>query len=173
MLDSGESLPGGMPKNPDGRIGVIPNREVRRAPLDWEHPKGPDGKYVPLIPFETFDQFSGGDDSEDAKLDYEEIRGMMMPDFSVTDPGNIGVSAYESYTDGTPISPVFPDTPEGRFALLRYCAENASITDESKKLGIAQRKADIGEWAAVLFGNMPIIDFESGRVELLDEQPQK
>ena len=36
------------------------------------------------------------------------------------------VVAYETTSEGTPISPPFPNTPEGRLELVRYCASHAN-----------------------------------------------
>jgi hypothetical protein len=55
------------------------------------------------------------------------------------------IAAYETTTEGTPISPAFPDTPEGRLALVNYCAEHATTWGD--------HRADAETWAAILFGD--------------------
>jgi hypothetical protein len=54
------------------------------------------------------------------------------------------IIAYETMSEGTPISPAFPDTPEGRLGLLRHCAAHATT--------FGKHRAGIEAWAAILFG---------------------
>lgn len=58
--------------------------------------------------------------------------------------GAAEIAAYETTSEGTPISPAFTDTPEGRLELVRYCAEHATT--------LGQHRAGSAAWAAVLFG---------------------
>jgi hypothetical protein len=66
------------------------------------------------------------------------------------------IVAYETTSEGTPISPAFPDTPEGRVALVNYCAEHATTFGDNK--------ADAETWAAILFGQDPAMISEDGQV---------
>ena len=47
-------------------------------------------------------------------------------------------------SEGTPISPVFPNTPEDRLALVNYCAEHATT--------FGDHRAGAEAWVAILFG---------------------
>jgi hypothetical protein len=95
---------------------AVANREIRRVPRGWQHPVGADGKPVPMF-------------AED------------MPE-----PGEgAEIMAYETTTEGTPISPAFPDTPDGRLALVNHCAEHATT--------FGRHRAGAEAWAAILFGN--------------------
>ncbi len=106
---------------------MIANREVRHVPANWEHPRDERGRFVPLLPEQ-------------------------MPQ-----PGNGGViMAYETTSEGTPISPAFPDTPEGRLALVRHCAEHATT--------FGKHTAGLEAWAAILFGDAVTIGLD-GTVE--------
>lgn len=61
---------------------MIANREVRHVPPGWEHPRDERDRFVPLLPEQ-------------------------MPE-----PGNgAAIMAYETTSEGTPISPAFSDTP--------------------------------------------------------------
>lgn len=93
-------------------IRFIPNREVRRFPAGWQHPRDERGRHVPLFA--------------------EQMR-------EITGPAEI--VGHETTSEGTPISPAFPDTREGRLALLRRCAELAA---EVQKL----RRPPLAPWAA-------------------------
>lgn len=97
----------------------IPGREVRRIPAGWQHPTN-SGKYIPLLPRE-------------------------MP----TDEGPAEIAAYETVSEGTPISPAFPGTAEGRLALVRYCSEHCFV--------FGDKKAGMEAWAAVLFGQGAVV----------------
>ncbi len=116
----------------------ISNREVRRIPRGWQHPKDAAGRYVPLLPngYCAQNNFAAEGIPEASE----------MP--STTGPARangLEIAAYETTTEGTPISPAFPDTPEGRLALVNFCAANAAVWGDSR--------ADAEAWAAVLFGD--------------------
>jgi hypothetical protein len=52
----------------------------------------------------------------------DEVESWMMPDFTNIPKSKMGICLYETTTEGTPKSPVYPDTESGRIALVRYCA---------------------------------------------------
>ena len=97
----------------------IPGREVRRIPAGWQHPTNA-GKSIPLLPRE-------------------------MP----TVEGAVEIAAYETVSEGTPISPSFTDAPEGRMSLVRYCSEHCFV--------FGDKKAGLEAWAAVLFGQGSLV----------------
>jgi len=115
-------------------IRFIPNREVREIRRGWQHPKDASGRYVPLLPF--------GYQIDDERAPADR---MMPPPL-----GDIDIAAYETTTEGTPISPAFPDTPEGQRDLVAYCAEHATV--------FGDRHAGGEAWAAVLFGEGATVD---------------
>ena len=121
--------------NDETQISFIPNREVREIPRGWQHPRGAHGRFIPLLPFGY--QI---DDDECAPADR-----MMPPPL-----GDIDIAAYETTTEGTPISPAFPDTPQGRLALVAYCAEHGTT--------FGSHRADGEAWAAILFGCATVVD---------------
>ena len=109
----------------------VGGREVRRVPRSWQHPKDDRGRYVPLLP----DDYWSDEPVDDAAK-------MPAPD------GPTEIMAYETTTEGTPISPAFPNTPEGRRDLIAFCAEHCTT--------FGQHKADAEAWAAILFGEAAV-----------------
>lgn len=144
----------------------ILNRGIRIVPLNWEHPRDPrDGSgFKPLLPREHFDNESFEEcRDENPGLTREEFESWHMPDFSSVPDDQMGICAYETTSEGTPISPVFHNTPEGRFQMAKYCAENRTV--------FAANKADIETWAAILFsGNTAVVDLHTRRVEISDDK---
>lgn len=149
--------------NPEVRFGFFSNREVRRVPLNWEHPKDERDNFMPLDDFSHFsedllDEYNE-DMGENEKYTREQILGWHMPDFSDIPEEQMGICAYESTTEGTPISPVFPNTPEGRFQLAKYCTENCTV--------FASQKTGIEAWAGILFGQgIALVDGQTGTVNI-------
>ena len=95
------------------QFGFIINREIRRVPLDWEHPRDERGEPIPLysrgsLTPELVQELLAEGDS------LERIESQYMPDFSAVPEQELGLQAYETTSEGLPISPVFPNTPEGR-----------------------------------------------------------
>jgi hypothetical protein len=87
----------------------------------------------------------------------EQIERSYMPDFSNVPEEQLGLCVYETTTEGLPISPVFPNTPEGRWALVHYCAQFATV--------FANRKVNAEAWAELLFGDsLAVVDAQTGRV---------
>lgn len=146
----------------EGRYFAIVNRETRFVPLKWEHPKDESGKYKPLMSRDSaYTEEEGLADGWISSR--EELETSYMPDFSSIPEEEMGICAYESTTEGTPISPVHPDTPQGRFEIARHCAENYTV--------LASQKGDIETWAAILYGkNIALVDLQSGRVEIRDSR---
>jgi hypothetical protein len=113
-------------------FGFVGTYEVREIRAGWQHPKDASGRYIPLLPF------GYQTDGERAPADE-----MMPPPL-----GDILICAYEAVTEGTPISPGFPDTAEGRLALCGWLAEH--------RLVLGSRKVDVEAWTALLFGDAVI-----------------
>lgn len=110
-------------------------REIRRVPLDWEHPKNERGHFIPmydkshaavvaawtdgLVAWNRGDEIlPDGTPLAAAKAvaeSWEEWEGGMpspewyRPEFT-SDP--VGYQIYENVTEGTPISPVFATQDE-------------------------------------------------------------
>ena len=99
-----------------GRIRFLASREVRVIPASWEHPADAAGDFMPLLPEE------------------------------IPDPadGPTAIMGYETVTEGTPISPAFPNTREGRLDLVRWCAAHCTT--------LGEHRAGAEAWAAILFG---------------------
>src|SRR5487761_1455331 len=95
------------------------NREARTVPLGWEHPRDKDGAYITLMPrkwYDTNDSFN---------------ECMFMPDFIGIPDDQKGICAYET-TSHTPISPVFPNTAQGKLDMAQYCVEHATVSGDIK-----------------------------------------
>ena len=123
------------------------NREVRWIPKGWKHPRNAKGHYVPLLP-NGYCARNGLTKEEEAPE---------MP--STTGPARkhgLEIAAYETTSEGTPISSSFPDTPEGRLALVNWCAESETTFGDNR--------ADAETWAAILFGHKPAMVSDNGRV---------
>jgi hypothetical protein len=128
---------------------IICNREVRFIPRGWQHPCDERGRYLPLLP----NGYAAANGLTEAEAWPE------MP--ATTGPvrlQGLEIAAYETTTEGTPISPAFPDTPEGRLALADYCAENATT--------FGDHRADAETWAAILFGDGAASIEMDGRVTI-------
>jgi hypothetical protein len=106
----------------------VGSREVRRVPVGWLHPVDEQGRCVPLLPHDYVSD------------DGAPVRRMPQPG----EP----IMAYETVSEGTPISPAFPDTPEGRRDLVAWCAEHATT--------FGDHRADAEAWAAILFGDAEV-----------------
>ena len=102
------------------------SREVRRVPLDWQHPRDERGHYVPMFDTAYEDdlaewiegrrKWDAGEDSDRARYGgtWEEWSGSAptpetyRPSWTEDNPP-VGYQVYESVSEGTPVSPVFPD----------------------------------------------------------------
>ena len=125
----------------------IANREVRWIRKGWQHPKDANGKYIPLLDRRYWDELARelGADSP--------LISQPMP--LVARGEEVEIAAYEVTTEGTPVSPPFPDTERGRLALVNYCAEHATT--------YGSLMAGPEAWAAILFGGGAMVE-PSGRV---------
>jgi hypothetical protein len=110
----------------------VGSREVREIPKGWQHPRDASGKYIPLLSY--------GSDDESASPE------TTMPPTPWR--GETEIVAYEATTEGTPISPPFPNTDEGRLALINYCPDHCFT--------FGRHKADAEAWAAILFGDAAV-----------------
>ena len=116
----------------------IGGREVRIIPKGWQHPRNGRGRCAPLLPA----NYAFDDEAHEAGC------VARMPDTSGLCADETEIAAYETVSEGTPISPVFPNTPEGRLALVNDCAEHATA--------FGDHRADPEAWAAVLFGGASV-----------------
>jgi hypothetical protein len=96
----------------------FPSREVRTVTKGWRHPEDA-GEHRPLSPEE-------------------------MPDVTGLADHETEIAAYETGTRGTPISPNFPNTPQGRLQLVAHCAEHCTTW--------GYETAGAEAWAVILFG---------------------
>ena len=103
------------------------HREVRPVPLDWQHPREPgtysDGspRYRPL--HSRADMISHLEFNADCPLD--ELLDIdpadYMPEMREATP--YGYQLYETTTEGTPVSPIFPSLQE----LAAWCEDRATV----------------------------------------------
>jgi len=110
--------------------------EARAFPKGWQHPKLANGRYKPLLPY----GYAGDDSVAPATPE------TTMPPTPMR--GESEIAAYEAVSEGTPISPGFPDTPQGRLDLCNWCAEHEKL--------LGRRLVDAEAWAAILFGDAAI-----------------
>jgi len=94
-------------------------REVRRVPLDWDHPRGPGGHYLPLMP----------------EAQAKAIARETEEEFSAegTMPEGPGWQLYEDYTEGTPLSYVY----ETREQLVDHLLAEYGLSAEGVEVAIA------------------------------------
>jgi hypothetical protein len=121
---------------------------VRWIPKGWQHPRDAKGRYLPLLP-------NGYSDAKGFLPD-KRIMGEMPATTGPVRLKGLEIMAYETTTEGTPVSPAFPDTPEGRLALVRYCAGHATTFGDNR--------ADEETWAGILFGDGALVTAD-GKVE--------
>ncbi len=135
-----------MPQAPNKIAVFLPHREVRWVPLGWQHPRDAQGRHIALDDHRRFTEETIAEYLEhDPTLTREELKTRYMPDFSAVPREQMGIAAYEITTEGTPVSPVYPDTPRGRYALLSYCARHVSVFGDSYN-------HSIDGWCELLFG---------------------
>ncbi len=129
------------PKN-KAVVFVASNREVRLVPLSWQHPVDATGEPIPLQSREyLYTERELADLIAEGRT-RQEIEAAFMPDFSGVPAEQMGVAVYETTSEGTPLTPVFPNTREGLVQLLQYCARHCAT--------FADIPATIDEWARIL-----------------------
>jgi hypothetical protein len=143
----------------DFKASFVCNREVRRITKGWQHPRDAKGRFVPLLPADYLSRLSEAERADileaNAAIGYD-TEAHLMPTVARLAPEAVEIAAYETTSEGTPISPAFADTPEGRLAVANWCAVHATTFGDNK--------ADAETWAAVLFGDGAFVTSE-GRVE--------
>lgn len=121
-------------------------REVRRVPMNWQHPKNAHGNYQPMHDQTYEDRMK---EWYTDKAEYEAKPDPDCPTFEDCDPlpdpkyyrpaydenAVLGYCYYENVSEGTPISPVLA-TPE---ELVNWLVENEGIRREA-----AERFVEIG-----------------------------
>jgi hypothetical protein len=66
--------------------------------------------------------------------------------------GQLGLCVYETTTEGTPLTPAFPDTAAGRWALVHSCATRVSV--------FADRRPNAEAWIELLVGGNAVPDLK-------------
>ena len=110
--------------------------EVREIPKGWQHPIDEHGMPVPL--------FRAGAWRDDSDADITLTPDDCLPEAE----GEVELVVYETCSEGTPVTPGFPKTPEGRLAMLAYCADEVTT--------LADHKTGVEGWAAILFGDAAV-----------------
>ena len=124
------------------KAGFVCNREVRRMPKGWQHPRDAKGRFVPLLPADYLSSLSDAGRADilesNAAIGYD-TEAHLMPQVAGLAPEAVEIAAYETTTEGTPCSPAFDDTPEGRLAVANWCAVHCTTFGDNK--------ADAETWA--------------------------
>jgi hypothetical protein len=151
------------------------SRKVRRVPMDWQHPTDERGDFVPLLgrdwatEAEQWDrekaEWDRGEypyyaDEASKAMTFEAWDGPrpVPEDYMPVFPADaeLGICMYEDVTEGTPISPVYPDSEQGRSDMAEYLAAHpAGISD-----GMT---AD--DWLAVIGGYLVTKDIHTGKID--------
>lgn len=93
-------------------------REIRRVPLDWEHPKDVNGNYIPHYD-QDLDSAKSSYNPDDGESFYEESYRLRKWD----EQEAVGYQLYESTSEGTPLSPVFETTDD----LIEYITNDGDF----------------------------------------------
>lgn len=104
-----------------GPVAFVGGRELRTIPKGWRHPQDAQRKNW-----------------------YQPLRPDQMPDVAGLAPDETEIAAYETTSEGTPLSPRFPNTPEGTLGLVAFCAVHCTTWGD--------HKAGPEAWAVILFG---------------------
>ena len=118
------------------RFAIVGTFEVREFPKGWQHPRDSGGRYVPLFR-------AGFWRNADAECSF--TADVCLPETN----GEHEIAAYEAISEGTPASPAFPDTPQGRLDLINWCSEHVPT--------FRKQMAGPEAWAAILFGDAAIL----------------
>jgi hypothetical protein len=136
------------------------NREVRPIPGGWQHPRDVQGRFRPLLPADerppTAREARRRWFAETGAVLLKDEDELFMPVVEGLSPAATEIAAYETTSEGTPISPPFANTPEGRLAVANWCAVHCTTFGDNR--------ADAETWAAILFGDGAWVS-EDGRVE--------
>ena len=139
-------------------LGFVSNKEVRVIPKGWKHPQDERGRHRPLLSADRWP--STAEAQHQWMMEYETEQPpdpeQFMPSARGLPVEATEIVAYETTSEGTPISPGFPNTPEGRLELVNYCAEHCTT--------FGQHTADPEAWAAILFGDGTAVVSEDGTV---------
>ena len=136
----------------------VSNKEVRVIPKGWKHPQDERGRHRPLLPT---DQWPSTAEAQrqwmiENETDEPPNPEHFMPSVRGLPEEATEIVAYETTSEGTPISPAFPNTPQGRLDLVNCCAEHRTT--------FAQHTAGPEAWAAILFGGSTAVVSEDGTV---------
>ncbi len=101
--------------NLETQFAYIGMYEARALPKGWQHPKDEHDTFIPLLPY----GYSGDDRDVPVTTD------TTMP--PTPSQGETEIMAYETCTEGTPISPAFPNTPAGKLELCNWCAAHEHL----------------------------------------------
>lgn len=134
-------------------------REVRRVPLNWEHPKDNNGDYIPLFDREyhaaarewidnlmAWERGERPEGAADCCYYWEWTGAPPEPDYdggtyrirAWTPEEAVGFQLYETTTEGTPLSPIFASLDE----VCVWAAEHATT--------FADWTATVDEWRQML-----------------------
>lgn len=136
----------------------VSNKEVRIIPKGWNHPRDEGGRHRPLL---HADQWPSTPEEQRRWMIENETDQPPMPEHFMPSVRGLSVEeteivAYSTTSEGTPISPGFPNTPEGRLDLVNHCAEHCTT--------FAQHMAGPEAWAEILFGGRAAVVSADGTV---------
>lgn len=155
-------------------IYMLLSREIRRVPLDYECPTDHRGGkqarydefYVPAVKDwlerrERWVSGEGPDANEHPECTFEEWDGN-GPDPDYYYPGDswpadaeMGIQMYETVSEGSPISAVYPDTDAGRAAM----ADELAVGDHGITTGMSS-----DDWMRIIEGQVLAQDIHTGEI---------
>lgn len=120
------------------------SREIRYVPADWQHPKNEAGQFIPLLGKSFVDaylDFETGDREEAPNPDD------YMPEFGIGTADYM--MAYETTTEGTPLSPAFANDRD----LVNWLVSN----QVTLYAGVIGKRED---WLAIIEGSRPVVSLD-------------
>lgn len=147
------------------------SREVRRVPLDFEHPRNSRGDFQPVydefyVPkvrawLAGWDHWQTSPDPRAEGETFEDWHGDGPdPDYyhlgaDWPEGAELGICMYETVTEGTPISAVYADTADGRIAMAGELAGG--------EYGITTGLS-VQDWLGVITGQLVAKDVHTGEL---------
>lgn len=157
------------------RMIMMLGREVRRVPMDWEQEDSCFGEFYELALEEWLERKRKWDAGEDPDREKYGKQDMSFPEWDGGPPNpeyywpgrawpegvEMGIQMYETVSEGSPVSAVHPDTPEGRLALAEDWASGDSSISSSMTIGdrLETINAQLGDSSGGVFGT----DIQTGR----------
>ena len=109
-------------------------REIRRVPEKWEHPKRPDGNYIPLMGYSDKEQVPEWDEEKEQWA--KGFRRSFADDSFVPIEADVHSETFEEWTGNRPekdhYMPEWPDAEKTHIQMYEDCSEGTPISPVMK-----------------------------------------